>query len=322
MGTLAAAMKAILKKIAVEKALDRDMRSKVFIIVGSISLGVIFMMLAPIAVFFSLGEIEPLKVDSNFDKAAYMSQLTPEKRERIDNTEADGLAIFEALAAEDLREQTIKAQLIYMSFFNENRLTDFTEYAGLFIYDNDKLIPALNEKYGLDIQFDEFMRTYTLVMNSTINEYMFKDSSTKNSVDLAAWCRNAHESGWGYEANCFGQHTGEDRIRCTDNVGLIMGYVRYDTENKSFTDDIVDMYFTDQGSIETMPDIQGVGVFNGTDFGVYIGGGEVVFSSAIGGCVQRQALSDGDWTSWCTFDAIAYQQEVAKQETETTTGGE
>lgn len=75
-------------------------------------------------------------------------------------------------------------------------------------------------------------------------------------------------------------------------------------------------------SFAQLPDIQGVGVFNGTDFGVYIGGGEVVFSSAIGGCVQRQALSDGDWTSWCTFDAVTYPQEVTEQETETTTGGE
>ena len=103
---------------------------------------------------------------------------------------------------------------------------------------------------------------------------------------------------------------------------MIMGYVRYDTENKAFTDESVDMYYTEQGGIDTMPDIQGVGVFNGTDFGVYIGGGEVVFSSAIGGCVQRQALSDGDWNSWCTFDTVTYPQEVTEQETETTTGGE
>ncbi len=59
-----------------------------------------------------------------------------------------------------------------------------------------------------------------------------------------------------------------------------------------------------------MPDVQGVGVSNGDDFGVYVGGGQVVFSSAIGGCVQQQALEYGNWTSWCTFDAISYPQEV------------
>ena len=209
-----------------------------------------------------------------------------------------------------------------MSYFDSNRLTDFTAYTEHFSKDDEQLIQSLNADYSIDIDYAEFKRTYTLVMNSTINEYMFTDSSTKTSADLAAWCRNAYESGWGYADNCFGERTGEDRIRCADNVGLIMGYVRYDTESKTFTADIVDMYYTEQGGIDTMPDIQGVGVFNGTDFGVYIGGGEVVFSSAIGGCVQRQALSDGNWTTWCTFDAVTYPKEVTEQETETTTGGE
>ena len=88
-----------------------------------------------------------------------------------------------------------------------------------------------------------------------------------------------------------------------------MGYVRYDAENKVFTSDTVDMYYTEQGSIDTMPDSKGVGVYNGSEFGVYVGGGEVVFSSAMGG-IQRQRLTDGGWTAWCTYDAINYPQEV------------
>ena len=74
-----------------------------------------------------------------------------------------------------------------------------------------------------------------------------------------------------------------------------------------------------------------MGVFNGSEFGVYVGGGEVVFSSAMGG-VQCQSLTEGGWTSWCTFDAISYPQEVddrinelqeptTEATTETTTGG-
>ena len=74
-----------------------------------------------------------------------------------------------------------------------------------------------------------------------------------------------------------------------------------------------------------------MGVYNGSEFGVYVGGGEVVFSSAMGG-VQRQSLTEGGWTSWCTFDAVAYPQEVqdrinelqeptTEATTEATTGG-
>ncbi len=38
-----------------------------------------------------------------------------------------------------------------------------------------------NQNYGLSIDYNEFIRTYTFVMNSTINEYMFTDASTKNA---------------------------------------------------------------------------------------------------------------------------------------------
>ncbi len=318
---LVAAAKALLKMIAIDFVTDEKKRNTILIAIGSVIVGLLMLMLLPIIVFMSLGSIEPPETDFQFDDAAFLSQLSPEQQENIAAVEADGQAVADAMAAADLREQTIKAQLIYMSFFDGNRLTDFTAYAEHFTQDDEQLIRSLNADYSLDIDFDEFRRTYIFVMNSTINEYMFTDSGSKNAADLAAWCRNAYESGWGYADNCFGERTGEDRIRCADNVGLIMGYVRYDAESKSFTDDIVDMYYTVRGDIDTMPDIQGVGVFNGTDFGVYIGGGEVVFSSAIGGCVQRQALSDGDWTSWCTFDAVSYPKEVTEQETETTTGG-
>lgn len=314
--------KDLLKMIAVDTATDKKKRETVLIVIGSILVGLLMLILLPIIVFMSLGSVEPPETDLQFDEAAFISQLSPEQQENISAVEADGQSIADAMAVADLKEQTIKAQLIYMSYFNGNRLTDFMAYAEHFSQDDEQLIQSLNADYSLDIDYTEFKRTYTLVMNSTINEYMFTDSSTKNADDLAAWCRNAYESGWRYADNSFGERTGEDRIRCADNVGLIMGYVRYDTENKIFTDEIVDMYYTEQGGIDTMPEIQGVGVSNGTDFGVYVGGGEVVFSSAIGGCVQRQALSDGDWTNWCTFDAVTYPQEVTEQETETTTGGE
>ncbi len=317
---LATAAKALLKMIAIDTATDKKKRNAVLIVIGSVLVGLLMLILLPVIVFMSLGNVEPPETDLQFDEAAFLSQLSPEQQENISAVEADGQAIADAMATRGLQEQTIKAQLIYMSFFDGNRLTDFTAYAEHFTQDNEQLIQSLNADYSLEIDCDEFRRTYTLVMNSTINEYMFTDSSTKNAADLAAWCRNAYESSWGYTDNSFGERTGDERIRCAGNVGLIMGYVRYDTENKCFTNDIIDMYYTEQGDIDTIPDIQGVGVSNGDDFGVYVGGGQVVFSSAIGGSVQQQALSDGDWTSWCTFDAVSYPQETTESTTETTTG--
>jgi hypothetical protein len=301
---------ALLRKLIVGVATDKNKHSRFLTLVGSIVVGTVLLLFAPLAVFISMGEMETPSVDVQFDKAAFLSQLSPEQQENISAVEADGLAIADAMVARGLQEQTIKAQLIYMSYFGENRLSDFSYYADLFYQNNEQLIQSLNDTYGLGINYDEFMRTYIFVMNSTINEYMFMDRNSKNAADLAAWCRNAVVSGWGFDDYCIGERTGDNNLRCTGNIGLITGYLRYDADSKTFTDDIVVLYYTTRGHIDTMPDVQGVGVSNGDDFGVYVGGGQVVFSSAIGGCVQQQAVEYGNWTSWCTFDAVSYPQEV------------
>lgn len=322
--------------IALAKILaDKKTRDKVLIFIGSIVVGFL-LLAAPIIAIYTLGnvEIEPPEIDRNtFNESAFIEQLSPEQQERMSEIQSAGNAIESELTSLGIPEQTIKAQLIYMSYFDEVEGFNANFYAHLFYSaSNDEiLIDSINQNYGLSIDYNEFMRTYTFVMNATIDPHMFSDSATKNAVDLAAWAENAYMSEWQYADNCFGERTGENRLRCADNVGLIMGYVRYDAVNKVFTSDTVDLYYTEQGSLDTMPDVKGVGVFNGSEFGVYVGGGEVVFSSAMGG-VQWQALADGDWTSWCTFDAISYPQKVddrinelqeptTEATTETTTGG-
>ena len=323
--------------IALAKILaDKKVRDKVLLVIGSILVGFILLLAMPIIVLYSMGNVEfetPEIYKSAFTESDFIAQLPSEKQEKIAHTQAVGEEIEFEMSSLGIADQTIKAQLIYMSYFDEVENFDVNFYAHLFYSapNDEVLIDSLNQNYGLAIDYNEFMRTYTFVMNSTINKYMFTDTSTKNAADLAAWAENAYLSEWQYADNCFGERSGEDRLRCADNVGLIMGYVRYDAVNKVFTSDTVDLYYTEQGSLDTMPDVKGVGVFNGSEFGVYVGGGEVVFSSAMGG-VQWQALADGDWTSWCTFDAISYPQKVddrinelqeptTEATTETTTGG-
>ncbi len=323
--------------IALAKILaDKKVRDKVLLVIGSILVGFILLLAMPIIVLYSMGNVEfetPEIYKSAFTESDFIAQLPSEKQEKIAHTQAVGEEIEFEMSSLGIADQTIKAQLIYMSYFDEVEGFNANFYAHLFYSaSNDEiLIDSINQNYGLSIDYNEFMRTYTFVMNATIDPYMFSDSATKNAVDLAAWAENAYMSEWQYADNCFGERTGENRLRCADNVGLIMGYVRYDAVNKVFTSDTVDLYYTEQGSLDTMPDVKGVGVFNGSEFGVYVGGGEVVFSSAMGG-VQWQALADGDWTSWCTFDAISYPQKVddrinelqeptTEATTETTTGG-
>ena len=180
----------------------------------------------------------------------------------------------------------------------------------MFKADDDRiLIDSINRNYDLNIDFDEFSRLYVLVMNANINEYMFTNAEQKNSDDLAAWAINAYCTQWAFKENYFGDMDSETHCRCTDNIGLIMGYIRYDPHDKVFTADNVSLYYTPIDSLESMPDVKGICVHGDSGFGVYIGNGEVIYSSAIGGAV-RELLNNGNWDEWCIYDDIDYLQEV------------
>lgn len=211
-----------------------------------------------------------------------------------------------------VRDQTIKAQLIYMSYFDGVQNFNVESYANLFaVASNDSdLIAAINSTYDLYINYDEFMRTYTWLMNSTINEYMFSDESTKNCADLAAWAENAYISGWGCMNGAIGERNGNDRIRYADNAGLMLGYLNYSPTDKAFGSDYSTLVCTEQGGIDTMPKVAGIGLFDGSKHGIYVGNGEVVYSSESAGYVTKDLVSNGSWSSWCTYEGVDYPQEV------------
>ena len=207
---MSAAVAAAVKKIAIYILGDENKRGKLFVAVGSIIAGFLGLMFLPIAVISSIGSmnIEPPDIDKNlFTESALFESLDSEKQAEITNIQNQGQAIEDAMTNAGMRDQTIKAQLIYMSYFDEVQNFYAESYADLFANStNDSdLITAINSSYDLEIDYDEFIRTYTWVMNSTINEYMFTDSTTKNCADLAAWADNAYISGWGYMNGFIGE---------------------------------------------------------------------------------------------------------------------
>lgn len=212
----------------------------------------------------------------------------------------------------NMGDQTIKAQLIYLSFFENVSNFDVQTYVDLFKnnLEDTALIQAINAEYGLEIDFDEFMRTYTFVMNTTIDPHMFTDSGAKNSADLAAWAENAYKSGWGFQEGYFGKIDENLRYRCADNVGLIMGYLRYIPTEKTFDMSINELIYNEIGELDTMPEVAGIGLFDGNNFGVYVGNGDAIFASYDVGNIIKSPVSEGNWINWCTFDGIDYPQEV------------
>ena len=312
---MSATVAAALKKIAVYILGDEKKRGKLFVLIGSIVVGFIGLMCLPVAVLSSMGsmEVEPPEIDKSlFNESAIIAGLDSEQQAKITETQNSGQAIEDAMTGAGVRSQTIKAQLIYMSYFDGVQNFNAESYANLFAAapNDSDLIAAINSTYGLEIDYDEYMRSYTWVMNSTINEYMFTDGTTKNCSDLAAWAENAYVSGWGYMNGFIGERNDTDRIRYADNAGLMLGYLNYNPTDKMFGFDYDTLVYTEQGGLDTMPDVAGIGLFDGSQHGIYVGNGEVIFSSADCGYVTKEVVSNGGWTSWCTYEGIEYPQEV------------
>ena len=312
---MSAAVGAALKKIAIYILGDKDKRGKLFVLIGSIAAGFLGLMCLPVAVLSSMGsmEVEPPEIDKSLlAESAIIAGLDSEQQAKITDIQNQGQAIEDAMTDAEVRSQTIKAQLIYLSYFDEVENFNAESYANLFaVAPNDSdLIAAINSTYGLDIDYDEFVRTYTFVMNSTINAFMFTDTGTKNCADLAAWADNAYVSGWGYMNGFMGEKNETDRIRYADNAGLVLGYLNYSPTDKKFDSAYSTLVYTEQGGIDTMPEVVGIGLFDGSQHGIYVGNGEVIFSSADCGYVTKEPVSNGSWTSWCTYEGIEYPQEV------------
>ena len=311
---MSATVAAALKKAAVYILGDEKKRGKLVTVVLSAAVGLLLLLCAPAVMLSSLGEVgeEAQVPELHINADDFYSSLDSESRQRLDDIRSAGNDIANAMDEKGVKVQTIKAQLIYMSYFEDVQNFNAESYANLFaVAPNDSdLIAAINSTYGLEIDYDEFMRTYTWVMNSTINEYMFSDESTKNCADLAAWADNAYISGWGYMNGFIGERNETDRIRYADNAGLVLGYLNYSPTDKEFDSAYSTLVYTEQCGIDTMPEVIGIGLFDGSQHGIYVGNGEVIYSSESLGYVTKENVSNGSWTSWCTYDGVTYPQEV------------
>lgn len=72
---IAAAAKALLKKLAADTALDKDKQNKILLIVGITAVGLLFLLFAPIAVLSGMGEIESPDISVNFNENEFFEKL-------------------------------------------------------------------------------------------------------------------------------------------------------------------------------------------------------------------------------------------------------
>lgn len=309
---MAAKIAKILAAFANKKKLGKNLG----ILVLSIAFGLIFLLVLPVVVMKSLGNIsgdsaKPSINTAQLTESNIKAHMSDSNRELVERMERDGQAIETKMNELGIKEQTVKAQLIYMTAAEKLTNLDADAFCNLFLYaaDDRSLLDSINQNFGLQIDYEEFMHVYTLTMNSTINEYMFTDADTKNAADLAAWADNAFISGWKYRKDCYGEKIKEELVRCADEAGLIEGYLRYDPDNKKFGEKAVVAY-TIKGDASAKPEVKGIGLYSEDNLGVYIGNDQVVYASKDKGCIVKESVSEGHWTKWCIYDDIRYPSEI------------
>ena len=309
-------MAAKIAKILAAFVDKKKVGKKLGILVLSIAFGLIFLLVLPVVVMKSLGNIsgdsaKPSINTAQLTESNIKAHMSDSNRELVERMERDGQAIETKMNELGIKEQTVKAQLIYMTEAEKLTDLDADAYCNLFKYatDDKSLLDSLNQNYGLSIDYEEFMHVYTLTMNAHINEYMFSDEDTKNAADLAAWADNAFISGWKYKKDCYGEKDKEDLVRCADGAGLIEGYLRYDPDNNKFGERAI-VGYTIKGDASAKPEVKGIGLYSEDNLGVYIGNDQVVYASKDNGCVIKESVSEGHWTKWITYDGVKYPSEI------------
>lgn len=333
---MSATVAAIAKKVAVYLATDKRTWKAVGLIISI----VIAIVLLPVMLLLAMGNQFSNADVQEIDYSQFVQSLSAEQQSQLSQMESDGKAIETKLTALGLKNQIVKAQMIYLTYFDNVQKGEnfFAEYADCFKEsDDEKLINSLNQKYGLSISYEEFMRSYAVISNVNIDENRFLNLSVKNNIDLARWAENAYETQWGYVPHCDGnvlytdlyqslqeQYPDEITVECdkwqsrrtADNFGLLKSYLCYDAESREITAEnydksVQDLYnsATVKGDISTLPDTVGTAVISDDMLGIYIGNSEVVYAKSVADGVVKEPVSVGSWTAWFEIPDVQYGSE-------------
>lgn len=327
---------AIAKKVAVYLVTDKRTWKAVGLIIGI----VIAIVLLPVMLLLAMGNQFSGADVQEVDYSQFVQNLSAQQQSQLTQMESDGKAIEMELTALGLKNQIVKAQMIYLTYFDSVQKGEnfFAEYADFFKEsDNEKLIDLLNQKYGLSISYEEFMCSYAVISNVSIDKNRFVNLEIKNNIDLARWAENAYETQWGYVPHTDGnvlsaelyrelqkQYPNEVTEECdkwqsrrtVDNFGLLQSYLCYDAESReiaaeNYNKSVQDLYnsATVKGDISTLPDTVGTAVISGDMLGIYVGESNVVYAKSVADGIVKESVSAGSWSAWFEIPDVQYGEE-------------
>lgn len=162
----------------------------------------------------------------------------------------------------------------------------------------------------------------------------------KNNIQLVEYCNKLYNAGARYWWGTFGQRASnnllqvkrlqypsqypasrdkqlkkdiEERSIVTDCCGLIKGFMMTrDNGQIVYTPSLdfgANAYYeraTEKGSIKSMPDIPGLGVWKESHIGVYVGEGFIIEARGFNYGVQKYKLSDRPYTKWLKIPGLEY----------------
>ena len=172
---------AAAKKIAVYLATDK----RTWKVVGTIIGIAIAIVLLPVMLLLAMENQLSSAETQSIDYSDYVQNLSAQQQSQLSQMESDGTAIADALTKLNLKNQIVKAQMLYLTYFDSVQKGEnfFAEYADCFKESDDKkLIDSLNQKYGLGIDYTEFMRSYAVISNVSIDENWFLNLDVKNNI--------------------------------------------------------------------------------------------------------------------------------------------
>ena len=328
---------AVLKKVAVTLLSDRNVRKKLGVAAGTAVTVALLPALFLAALGGKLSEASTLSWDNNSE---FAEMLSDSQKSLLVQDKMNGNIIEQQLSKLNLKEQTVKAQMIFMTYFKDTANFGgnfFAEYCGCFKEKDDKkLIALLTAKYKVNIGYEEFMRSYSVITNANINKYLFVNMNIKNNIDLAAWANNSCGTRWGCVPHADGNVLTEKKYsalkkkypkefsdkcykwvgrRAVDNLSLLYSYLGYDPESREIKPDDFEKNVQEllssadkKGDISSLPDTVGTVLANGDTLGIYVGDGNVVYAKSVEDGVVREEVSDGKWQSWFECPDIEYGQ--------------
>ena len=304
---MSATIGAALKKIAVALLTDK----KVIKTIGGVVLGIIIIVVMPIIAVVSVfnGSME---LDTDKLNQSIQENISAEQMENLQLINDTMTEVEKQLDKKELSDCNTQAEVIYLFSLSdksedENFVKNFVSCFKKNQSDED-LIKTVNQKFGTEIQYDEFQKMMQSIKGAEISTAGFTDKTTKNNLDLVKWCENACKKGWGYVYGGYGQvctkqyldqqaslfpgnneaggemrQVGEKWLgkRVCDCIGLIKSYAWYNADSgeivagsNGFTDcgaNSIWSSVTESGPIPNMPDTPGLAVWMGGHIGVYIG---------------------------------------------------